>query len=210
MPDITGAKPVTNATVSTNITIKIGKWVIGYIRSITETQARPATAQYEVGSVGPIDLIPGQPAAVTIACTKVAIYGANLINIIARAINSDSVAVAGGTIQPAPGLSADETKQALSHWLAQRQAATTTGDLTKVFSLADIPVGFTLEVDEVFAGDPTKVMKTKYINSWVVRYTRPITSTGDLLVAETCDINAQTVTYSSDRVVTSDNVEIVS
>ena len=88
MADITGSKPVNNAVISTNIKIKIGKWIIGYIRNITETQARPANPQYEIGSVGPIDLIPAQPAAVTLACTKIAVYGANLINVIANAIKS--------------------------------------------------------------------------------------------------------------------------
>jgi len=200
MPDITGTKPVNNAVMSTNIKIKIGLWTIGYIRNITETQARPATAQYEVGSVGPIDLIPNQPAAVTLACTKVAVYGANLINVIGNGIKS-----ANASIFTAPGLTADETQSALNYWLAERSIT----DLSKVFSLADIPVGFIIEIDETFPADATKVMITQYMNCWIVRYTRPIITTSDLLVAETADINAQYVKYSQGRVVGATNIEVV-
>jgi len=203
MADITGSKPVNNAVISTNIKIKIGSWVIGYIRQITETQARPATAQYEVGTVGPIDLIPGQPAAVTLACTKVAVYGGNMINVIASAIKS-----ADASVFTAPGLTASETKTALEYWLGQRQGGT--ADLSKVFSLADIPIGFIVEIDEIFPADPSKIMVTNYMNCWIVRYTRPIITTGDLLIAETADINAQYVTYSTTgRKIASENVEVV-
>jgi hypothetical protein len=203
MADITGSKPVNNAVISTNIKIKIGSWVIGYIRQITETQARPANPQYEVGTVGPIDLIPAQPAAITLACTKVAVYGGNLINIIARAIKS-----ADASVFTAPGLSAAETIKALNYWLGAHQGGGA-GDLAKVFSLADIPVGFIVEIDETFPADETKIMITHYMNCWIVRYTRPIIASGDLLVAETADINAQYVTYTGGRAVAEGNVEVV-
>jgi hypothetical protein len=206
MADITGSKPVNNAVISTNIKIMIGSWIIGYIRNITETQARPANPQYEVGSVGPIDIIPAQPAAITLACTKVAVYGANLVNVIANAIKS--APTEGGAISPAPGLSAGETVKALNYWLGQKQGGT--ADLAKVFSLADIPIGFIVEVDEIFPVDPTNVMITKYMNCWIVRYTRPIVASGDLLVAEAADINAQYVTYTQGRAIASGNVEVVS
>ncbi len=206
MADITGAKPVNNAVISTNIKIKIGQWTIGYIRNITETQARPANPQYEVGSVGPIDIVPAQPVAVTLACTKVAVYGGNLVNVIANAINSAKVE--NGAITPAPGLSEGETLSALDYWLGQKQGKSA-GDLKTVFSLADIPIGFIVEVDEIFPADNTKVMITKYINCWIVRYTRPIVASGDLLVAETADINAQYVRYTQGRAITSGNIEVV-
>ena len=208
MPDITGSKPVNNAVISTNIKIKIGKWVIGYIRNITETQTRPANPQYEIGSVGPIDMVPAQPAAVTLACTKVAIYGANLLNVIGNAIKSDLSE--GGTIFKAPGLSDGETLSALNHWLGQKQSGVGDDDLGLVFSLADLPVGFIVEIDEIFPPILEKMLITKYQNCWIVRYTRPIIASGDLLIAETADINAQYVTYSQGRVIQATNVEVVS
>ena len=205
MADITGSKPVNNAVISTNIQIKIGTWVIGYIRNITETQARPANPQYEVGTVGPIDIIPAQPAAVTLACTKVAIYGGNMINIIGKALNSNNLA----NIEAAPGLTQAETKTALSYWLGQQQG--TPGDITAIFSIAQLPVGFLIEIDERYPiPDGSVVMKSEYHNCWVVRYTRPIIASGDLLVAEACDINCQYVKYSGGRSVTAGNVEVVS
>ena len=208
MADITGSKPVNNAVISTNIKIKIGQWIIGYIRNITETQARPANPQYEIGSVGPIDLIPAQPAAVTLACTKIAVYGANLVNVIANAIKSAQTGD-GAAVFTAWGLTAAETASALNYWLGQRQGVAS-GDLSKVFSLADLPVGFQIEIDEIFPADINKVMKTTYNNCWIVRYTRPIVASGDLLVAETADINSQFVSYSRGRIPTQGSVEIVS
>lgn len=212
MADITGSKPVNNAVISTNIKIMIGTWTIGYIRNITETQARPANPQYEVGSVGPIDMIPAQPAAVTLACTKVAIYGANLLNVISRAINSAITAPTGGqsTIFTAPGLTAAETIAGLKYWLGQHQGVQGDGDLAKIFSLADLPVGFIVEIQEIFPGASTgNVSITRYMNCWIVRYTRPIIASGDLLIAETADINCQYVKYTSARAVAQSNVEVV-
>lgn len=207
MADITGAKPVNNAVISTNISIKIGLWTIGYIRNITETQARPANPQYEIGTVGPIDMVPAQPAAITLACTKVAVYGANLVNIIANAIKSSKSV--GGAITPAPGLDEGETISALDYWLGQKQGKPE-GNLATVFSIADIPIGFIVQLDETFPGDNKKVMVTKYHNCWIVRYTRPIIASGDLLVAEAADINSQYVSYSQGRVISAGNVEVVS
>lgn len=210
MPDITGSKPVNNAVISTNIKIKIGSWVIGYIRNITETQARPANPQYEVGTVGPIDIVPAQPAAVTLACTKIAIYGGNLINVVANALKSNDLA----SLTPPPGLTLAEAQSALKYWLGQKQASQKDGDMALVFSLADIPVGFEIECDETYpvvgTGNKLSVMISKYVNCWIVRYTRPIVASGDLLVAETADINAQYVKYSQGRQITSGSVEVVS
>jgi len=210
MADITGSKPVNNAVISTNIKIKIGSWIIGYIRNITETQARPANPQYEVGTVGPIDIVPAQPAAVTLACTKIAIYGGNLINVIANALNSNNLA----SITPPPGLSLAEAQTALKYWLGQKQATGGAGgNMKQVFSLADIPVGFEIQCDEIFPAGTTpgsEIMIAKYINCWIVRYTRPIVASGDLLIAETADINAQYVKYSQGRQITNGSVEVVS
>jgi len=193
MPDITGSKAVNNAVISTNITVELGKWTIGYIRSITETQARPVNPQYEVGTVGPIDMIPSQPAAVTLACAKVAIYGANLVNVIANAIDTDQ----GTAIFTAPGLSALETQTAMKAWLGKYQGQGGGGNLKDVFTLSALPIGFIIKINETFSGDANKVLITEYHNCWIVRYTRPIVSSGDLLVAETADINCQFVKYNN-------------
>ena len=159
--------------------------------------------------MGPIDIIPAQPAAITLACTKVAVYGGNLVNVIANAIKSAKSE--GSTITPAPGLSAGETLTALDYWLGQKQGTGgSAGDLATVFSLADIPIGFIVQIEETFPADPNQVMITKYNNCWIVRYTRPIIASGDLLIAETADINAQYVDYSQGRAIASNNVEVVS
>ena len=207
MADITGSKLVNNAVISTNIKIKIGKWTIGYIRNITEIQARPANAQYEIGTVGPIDIVPAQPAAITLSCAKIAVYGGNLINVIANAIKSSETET--GAITPAPGLSAGETLKAMQHWLGEKQGTEGEGNLETVFTLADMPVGFIIELNEIFPPNPDSVMITSYMNCWIVRYTRPIIASGDLLVAETADINAQYVKYSQGRAITETNVEVV-
>ena len=87
-----------------------------------------------------------------------------------------------------------ETQAAMSQWLAKRSIT-----LPGVFSLADFPIGFVIKIHETFAGDSTKSMITSYNNCWIVRYTRPIIASGDLLVAETADIICQYVSYDNSK-----------
>ena len=51
---------------------KVLQW-IGYVQNIDETQDRPVTEQYEVGSIGPVELLPGQPKY-SFSMSKVKVY----------------------------------------------------------------------------------------------------------------------------------------
>ena len=203
MPDITGSRAVTNAVISPNVEILIGQFTLGYIRRLTETQARPVTANYEVGTVGIVELTPQQPAPITLSAEHIEIYGANFINVIAKAIASGDLA----GVSPAAGLSLDDTKAALKIWLRKRLG---NEDFGKVFALADFPIGFAMRLQEQHPLDETKLYITTYQNCWITRYTRPVVATGELTVVETADITAQRTTSTEGIPITQDKVEVVS
>lgn len=203
MADITGSRAVTNAVISPNVELQIGNFTIGYARRVTETQSRPVNAIYEIGTVGVIEMVPGQPEPVSLALEHVAIYGATMIGIVAKAIASGNLA----GVSAAAGLSLEDTKTALSLWVQKRLGAGHT--LADVSSLADMPIGFQCQVNEQHPLDDTKVMITTFHNCWMTRYTRPIVGTGDLLVVEAMDIKAQRSTLKEGIPITSDKVEVV-
>ena len=201
MPDVTGTRAVTNAVISPSVELKIGDFLIGYARRCTETQARPVNPLYEIGTVGIVEMVPGQPVPVTLAMEHIEIYGATFVNIIAKAVNSNNLS----GISTAAGLSLDQTKAALTLWLNKR--GITYG---QIFALADFPVGFQMNASEQHPTDDTKKLISIYNNCWVTRYSRPIVSTGDLLIVEAADISAKSVSYTEGVIVTADKVEIIS
>ena len=202
MSDITGTRAVTNAVISPNVEFVIGQFTIGYTRRMTETQARPVTPLYEIGTVGIIEMTPQQPAPITLAAEHIEIYGASFINIVAKAIASGDLS----GISPAAGLSVEDTKTAMKLWLDKRLG---TDDMGQVFNLADFPVGFELRLNEQHPLDDSKIMVTTYHNVWMTRYSRPIVSTGDLLIIETADMSAQRATTKEGIPVTQDKIEVI-
>ena len=204
MADITGSKAVTNAVLSPNVELQVGTFTIGYAKQVTETQARPVNPVYEIGTVGIVEMVPGQPAPVTLALEHVAIYGASMINVIAMAIDSGNLS----GISAAAGLSEADTAIALKTWLQQRLGANAT--MSNVYSLSDMPVGFAAKVMEQSPIDASAVYITTYNNCWITRYTRPIKATGDLLVVETMDISAQSTTTKPGATVGQGNIEVIS
>jgi len=203
MPDTTGVRAVTNAVISPNVEFIIGQFTIGYIRRLTETQARPVAPIYEVGTVGIVEMAPGQPAPITLSAEKVEIYGAPLINVIAKAIASGDLA----GVSKAAGLSLDDTKTALKQWLNKRLG---TDDFGQVFSLQDFPVGFVLKAHEQHPLDETKVMITTYDNVWCTRSSRAVAASGDLLVIGTAEMVCRGGTTTESIPVTQDKIEVVS
>lgn len=204
MADITGSRAVTNAVLSPNVELMIGNFVIGYAKKATETQARDVTPIYEIGTVGIVEMAPGQPKPVTLALEHVAIYGATMVGIVAKAIASGNLA----GVSAAAGLSLDDTKTALQLWVQKRLGAGHT--LADISSLADMPVGFQCQLNEQHPVDDTKLFISTYSNCWITRYSRPIVSSGDLLTVETLDISAARVTTKEGIPVTSDKIEVVS
>lgn len=189
MADITGVKPISNASVSTNIQIQIGGTVIGYARSLTENQTRPTGALYEIGTVGVVEQIPQQPGLVTLNLTKVATYHKNLINAVAGLLAIDSDDAMANWDLPRD-MSASEVRTALQHWYAQMTDVTSPN---KVYALQYLPLGFNITVTET---KPTNVDQvTTYHGCFITRYSRPIVASGELVIAETADISARYVEY---------------
>lgn len=188
--DITGIKPITNAVVSTNIQISIGNSLVGYVRSLTEGQSRPTSAQYEIGTVGVVEQIPQQPGLVTLAVTKVATYHKNLINAIAGLLKIDNANDMVDWDLPR-GMTADQVKTALGIWYGKMSQIT---NPSKVFALQYLPLGFNMKVTETSPLEIDQI--TTYRGCFVTRYSRPMVSSGELIVAETADISARFVEYS--------------
>lgn len=204
MADITGARVVTNAVISPNVELQIGNFTIGYARKATETQARDVTPIYEIGTVGIVEIVPGQPKPVILALEHVAIYGATMVGVVAKAIASGNLA----GVSAAAGLSLDDTKAALQIWVQKRLGAgRSMGDVS---SLADMPIGFQCQLTEQHPTDDTKLFITTYSNCWITNYARPVSASGDLLTVETLTISAQRVTTKEGIPVTSDKIEVVS
>lgn len=203
MADITGSRAVTNAVLSPNVELQIGNFTIGYARRVTETQSRPVNAIYEIGTVGVVEMAPGQPEPVTLALEHVALYGATMVGIVAMAIASGNLA----GVSAAAGLSLDDTKTALQIWVQKRLGAG--HSLADVRTLADMPIGFQCQLNEQHPVDDTKIMITTYQNCWMTRFTRPVVGTGDLLTIEAMDIKAQTVSVKDGILITSDKIEVV-
>ena len=203
MADITGSRAVTNAVISPNVELTIGNFKIGYARRMTETQTRPVNPVYEIGTVGIVEMVPGQPAPVTLALEKAQIYGATLVNIIAKAVDSGDLS----GISAAAGLSLEDTKTALRIWVEKRLGAGAA--FGGIQTLADMPVGFQIKTEEQHPVDESKLYIGTYHNSWITRYTRPIVASGDLLTIETMDISSQRVSYKEGIPVTQDKIEVI-
>jgi hypothetical protein len=137
------------------------------------------------------------------AAEHVEIYGANFVNIIAKAVASGDLA----GVAAAAGTSLEDTKSALKIWLRKRFGSENFG---QVFALADFPVGFQMRLQEQHPLDENKLYITTYHNCWITRYTRPVVATGELLIVETADISAQRATSTEGIPVTQDKVEVVS
>lgn len=204
MADITGSRAVTNAVVSPNVELQIGTFTIGYATKATEKQTREVNPLYEIGTVGVIEMVPGQPKPVSLSLEHVEIYGATMVGIIAQAIASGNLA----GVSAAAGLSLSDTQAALVAWVNARFGAGAT--IASVRTLADMPIGFQCQLNEQSPVDPSKQMISTYVNSWITSYSRPIQSSGNLTVVESMEIMAQRVVYTDGVPVTQDKIEVVS
>lgn len=73
-----GVRPVGRIALAYAYEMRVGNKVVGLIRDITEDHRRDVTPVYELGTVGPVDLAPGQPSfTATGSATKV--YTFNLL-----------------------------------------------------------------------------------------------------------------------------------
>ncbi len=179
-----GLKPFLREVIPAVNFLVVGGKKIGMIQRIDETQERNLTNQYEIGSIGPVEIVPGQPSF-SLTLEKIKIYKTNALQILMDKGYNEKF---GGTV----------VKDAIK---GQMTGDTSTKD-KEVFSLIihnilpfDIevweldysvdttgnPVDFTLEPDS-----KSKVV-TKYGNCWVRRYSKPI-SVGNANVVESMDI----------------------
>lgn len=186
-----GIIPISRAVIPSANIIVIGGIKIGYVQDINETHDRPVTEQYEVGSVGPVELSPGQPKY-SFTLNKVKIYGKKLLQIVLDAGYTDKY---GGT----------NVKDAIKNQL--------TGDHkdVDVFTLIthnilpfDIQV-WELQYSKDASGNPidfnfdinskSKVIST-YVDCMISNYTKPV-AVGNVNEIETMNMSCRRIDTSS-------------
>jgi len=184
-----GVVPFNKAVIpAANILTINGKW-IGFVQSIEPIQARDVTEQYEVGSIGPVDMLPGQPSY-SLKLTKTKIYLHNAMQIF---------------MEQGYQAKGYEVKDAIKGQMVGDDA----NKEAEVFSLIIHNIlPFDIEVWELNYGvdaegkpldfnlDPSSKNKIveKYVNCWITNYTKPITQ-GTVNEVESIDLKAQKLKF---------------
>ena len=188
-----GVKPFTRAVIpAANVIVVGGKW-IGYVQNIDETQDRPVTEQYEVGSIGPVELLPGQPKY-SFSMSKVKVYNKRLLQVFLEN---------GYAERYGPGYVGDAIKG--------QMAGDDVDKNNELFSLLIHNIlPFNIEVRELNFGVDAEgapmdwnlaeasksKTKTKYIDCMISNYTKPI-SQGNINIVETMNVSARRIALSA-------------
>lgn len=188
-----GVKPFTRQVIpAANIIVVAGKW-LGYIQNIDETQDRPVTEQYEVGSVGVVEIIPGQPKY-SLTLSKAKVYTARATQIFMDLSYSE---IYGETT----------VKDAITG----QMVGDAKNKALEVFSLIQHNIlPFNIEIWELNYGvdqegkpmdfnldqaSKSKI-KTKYVDCWISNSTTPV-SQGNVNVIETINLSCRKITMSA-------------
>lgn len=175
--DTEAIRPISRAVVSPAIEVKIGSVIIGYIQEIREVQNYDSNEQYEVGTVGVVELIPTQPNY-QLTIRKLGVYHYNAVKVLAQ-----------------KGIETDTRYDAIKTLLAAKNHS----DQDMFTSLVHVPIPFDIVVKELDPNeDPTDpaVMATTYKDCRITSYTRPIVASGNLTVAEDAMVKVRDIKYA--------------
>lgn len=165
---------VNRAVSSASIKISIGGVAIGYLQNMTETNNRPATPLYEIGTVGIVEHQPQQPAY-TLTVNKLAVYRINFVKMAAQAGMSNS-------------------NNTLYNAILSRLPS---NDPQIDFStLVEQAIPFDILVQEKDPVNNTTYFKTTWTDCIITTYTRTINATGALTIAENLNLVARLPKYS--------------
>jgi hypothetical protein len=184
-----GVKPLTRATIpAANIIVVGGKW-IGYIQNIDETQDRPVTEQYEVGSIGPVEILPGQPKY-SFTMNKVKVYKKRMLQIFMENGYAEKFGpgYVGSAIEGQMAGNPEDTSQELFSLIIHNI-------LPFDVEVWELNYGVDAEgnpMDWNFAEASKSKVKTKYIGCWISNYSKPINHTNANIV-ETMNVSARRI-----------------
>lgn len=174
--DVQGVIPYTRTVTTPGIFLQVGTFIVGKIQSVTENQSRGATEIYEMGSVGPVDIVYGQPKY-TLAITKMKIYRQSLV----QAVSIEAMKAKDATLY---------TK--LSS--ALQNGATKVPSVALFRNLSHFAFPFDIKVIEISPSD-NKMDTTIYNGVVITSYSRPSTIGGGLTVSETVNASCLNITY---------------
>jgi hypothetical protein len=188
-----GVVPFTRAVIpAANVLVVGGKW-IGYAQSIEETQDRPVTPQYEIGSVGPVEILPGQPTY-TITINKAKIYQKRLMQVFMDLSYGEKFgetlvkdAIKGQMV-------GDDTKKNLEVF-----SLITHNILPIDVEVWELNYGVDAEgapIDFVLDQSSKSKVTTKYVDCWIGNTTKPIAQ-GTVNIIETMSLTARKIAVSS-------------
>ncbi len=181
-----GVVPFTRAVIPAANIISIGGRWIGYVQTIEEAQERPVTEQYEIGSVGVVEILPGQPRY-SLSLEKVKVYKNSALQLFMEY-----------------GYQEKYGETAIKDAIQGQMVGDTANKNAEVFSLITHNIlPFDIEVWELnynvdlegnpvdFVLDPASKSKlvTKWLNCWISRYSKPIAQ-GTINVVERMEITA--------------------
>lgn len=181
-----GVVPFTRAVIPAANILFISNKPIGYVQRLDETQERAVDPQYEVGSIGPVELLPRQPAY-NLTLEKVKIYSQNALQIAMDLGYSEKYgettvkdAIKGQLV----GDDTSKNREVLSLILHNiLPFDLQVWELNYGVDASGNPLDFVL--------DPFSKSKvvTKYVSCWIKRYTKPITQ-GNANIIETMELGA--------------------
>ncbi len=179
-----GLVPFTRGVIPAANIIVIGGAKIGYIQNIDETQERPVTEQYEVGSIGPVDMLPGQPKY-SFTLSHVKVYTQSMLKVVMALGYSGGTDVNGAIQGQLSGDNKDvKVFSLITHNILPFEIQVL--ELNYGVDSEGDPIDFNLDIDN------KKAIITKYKDCWITNYTKPIAQ-GTVNVVETMSISARKI-----------------
>lgn len=173
--DVRDLVPVNRAVAAASIKINIGGVLIGYIQDYTGNQNRNATPLYEIGTVGIIEHISGQPTY-NVTVNKLAVYRINFMKMAAQA-----------------GMKAKN--ETLYNAIVTRLAS---GDPVIDFStITENAIPFDIIVNQKDPANNTSYLVTTWVDCRITGYSETVSATGALTIAENLTLVARKPQYAS-------------
>jgi hypothetical protein len=165
---------VNRAVSVASIKISIGGIALGYIQNYTGNQNRPATPLYEIGSVGIIEHIPGQPNY-TLTINKLAVYRINFMKMATQA-----------------GMKAKNEDL----YNAIRTRLNSSDPIIDFSVITEAPIPFDILVQQKDPVDNVAILKTQWIDCLVTASSETVAVGGNLTIAENLTLVARKPKYS--------------
>lgn len=173
--DVRDLVPVNRAVAAASIKMNIGGVLIGYMQDYTGNQNRNVTPLYEIGSVGIVEHIAGQPTY-NVTVNKLAVYRINFMKLAAQA-----------------GMKAKN--ETLYNAIVSRLNS---GDSVIDFStITEQAIPFDILVSQKDPANNTSYLTTTWVDCVITGSSESVSATGALTIAENITLVARKPEYAS-------------